>query len=40
MPLSNEIEFCAQSSEASELQQAQAAKETKARIRKAQKRCK
>ena len=38
--LSNEIEFACKVREASELQQAQAAKETKARIRKAQKRCK
>ena len=38
--LSNEIEFARKVREASELQQAQAAKETKARIRKAQKRCK
>ncbi len=38
--LSNEVEFARKVREASELQQAQAAKETKARIRKAQKRCK
>ena len=38
--ISNEVEFARKVREASELQQAQAAKETKARIRKAQKRCK
>lgn len=38
--LSNEVEFARKVREASELQQAQAAKKTKARIRKAQKRCK
>lgn len=38
--ISNEVEFVRKVREASELQQAQAAKETKARIRKAQKRCK
>ena len=38
--LSNEIEFARKVREASELQHTQAAKETKARIRKAQKRCK
>ena len=38
--ISNEVEFAHKVREASELQQAQAAKETKARIRKAQKRCK
>ena len=37
--ISNEVEFARKVREASELQQAQAAKETKARIRKAQKRC-